>query len=125
MFRSLYGTLYDNQIKLNETKSVICKEIFMLFPVVIYVQKDFYLTEAINEKIRNLHSAGLIDYWHTGIIDERYLKVVESKEPRGIKIEYLSGCFFTWMISCVFSLLVFLGEVVQWKCQKKVKKFEE
>lgn len=125
MFRSLYGTLYDNQIKFNETKSVICREIFMLFPVVIYVQKDSYLREAINEKIRNLHSAGLIDKWHTDIIDERLLKVEESKEPRGIKIEYLSGCFFTWMASCVFSFLVFLGEAVQWKWQRKNKNLEE
>lgn len=124
MFRSFYGTLYDNQIKFNETKSVICKEIFMLFPVVIYVQKDSYLREAINEKIRNLQAAGLIDKWHTEIIDERLLKVEESKEPRGIKIEYLSGCFFTWMASCGFSFLVFLGEAVQFKFQRKNEKYK-
>lgn len=111
MLRSVTGVLYSNQLNFNQTKSLMCKEIFMMFPVVIYVPKDFYLTEAINEKIEFLQAAGLIDYWHSEILDERLLKVQESKEPKGIKLEYLSGCFFIWIIFCSFALVVFFGEI--------------
>lgn len=93
----------------------MCKEIFMMFPVVIYVPKDFYLTEAINEKIQFLQAAGIIDYWHKEIIDERFLKVVESKEPKGIKLEYLEGCFYLWEILCILATLLFFGEVLSEK----------
>lgn len=96
----------------------------MMFPVVIYVPKDFYLTEAINEKISFLQAAGLIEYWHSQIIDERYLKVIESKQPRGIKLEYLSGCFLIWISSCFFAILIFLGEIfnkISRNCFEKYK----
>lgn len=99
----------------------MCKEIFMMFPVVIYVPKDFYLTEAINEKIQFLQAAGLIDYWHKEIIDERFLKVVESKEPKGIKYEYLEGSFYIWEILCIIATLLFFGEVLS----EKLKRFRK
>lgn len=118
MFRSVTGTLYANQLAYNQTQSLMCKEIFMMFPVVIYVPKDFYLTEAINDKIQFLQAAGIIDYWHKEIIDERFLKVVESKEPKGIKFAYLTGCFYIWEILCVVATFVFFGEIVSDKLRK-------
>lgn len=122
MFRSYTGILYSNQLNLNQTKSVMCKEIFMMFPVVIYVPKNFYLTNAIDEQIQYLQGAGLIDYWHSEIIDQRYLKVQESSEPKPIKLEYLSGCFYIWIGSICLSSLAFIWEVMQWTCQKRSEK---
>jgi hypothetical protein len=115
LLRSLTGALYSNQINYNKTQQLICKEIFMTFPVVIYLAKDFYLTEAINEKITYLQASGLIEYWHSQIIDPRYHNVQESKQPKGIKIEHLSGCFYIWMMSLLFSCLIFLFEVMNQK----------
>lgn len=111
LLRSYTGALYANQLNFNKTISLICKEIFMMFPVVIYVPKDFYLTEAIDEKILILQAAGLIEYWHSEIIDTKFMKIYESKQPKGIKLEYLSGCFYMWIMSCSASILTFLGEI--------------
>lgn len=86
-----------------------------MFPVVIYVPKDFYLTEAIDRKIEILQAAGLIEYWHSEIIDTRFMKIQESKQPKGIKLEYLSGCFYILLISCTASILMFVYEVIKGK----------
>ena len=115
LLRSLTGTLYANQLRYNQTRYLICKEIFLMFPVVMYVRKDFYLTTAINRRIEILQAAGLIDYWHGLIIDERFLKVPESKQPQGIKIEYLTGCFYIWITCCVSAFVVFIGEILKAK----------
>lgn len=122
LLRSYTGVLYGNQLNFNKTVSLICKEIFMMFPVVIYVPKDFYLTKAIDEKIEILQAAGLIEYWHSKIIDTRFVKIFASKQPRGIKLEYLSGCFYFWSISCFASILMFLGEVFAGKFKQKSSK---
>lgn len=124
LFRSYTGTLYYNQIHFNETQYLMCKEIYMTFPVVLYFPKDFYLTSAINKKISLLQAAGLIDYWHSEIIDERYRKIVESNEPRGIKFAYVSGCFWIWFLSCLFSISLFIGEISYEKLFTARKKIE-
>lgn len=118
LLRSYTGALYSNQLNFNKTISLLCKQIFMMFPVVMYVQKDFYLTEAIDEKIQLLQAAGLIEYWHSEIIDPRFMKKQESKQPRGIKLEYISGCFYIWIISCTASLLTFFGEIIMGRFMK-------
>jgi hypothetical protein len=123
LLRSYTGTLYANQLNFNKTISLICKEIFMMFPVVIYCQKNYFLTEAIDEKIEILQAAGLIDYWHSEIIDTRFMKIEESKQPKGIKFESISGCFYIWIISCTASFLTFFGEVFMGKLLKKKGKF--
>lgn len=130
LLRSYTGAMYSNQLNFNKTEQIIsllCKEIFMSFPVVIYTPKNFYLTEALDEKIEILQAAGLIDHWHSQIIDPRFLKLRESAEPKGIKLETLSGCFFTWIICCLISFSTFLGELLIGKLTKKSKnslKFE-
>jgi hypothetical protein len=41
----------------------VLNEVIMTVPVVFYVQKDSYLSDIIDEKIFDLKSSGLIDYW--------------------------------------------------------------
>lgn len=93
----------------------------MMFPVVMYVPKDFFLTAPINDKILLLQAAGLIEYWHTQIIDKRFLKEPVSKQPRGIKIEYLAGCFYLWAICLSGSILAFICELFSGKLRKSEK----
>lgn len=119
LLRSLTGTHYANQRRYNQTQYLICKEIFLMFPVVMYVRKDFYLTSAINRKIEILQAAGLIDYWHSQIIDVRFLKIPESKQPQGIKLKYLTGCFYIWIIYCGLAFLIFVGEIVNFKLKMR------
>ncbi|CRK90118.1 CLUMA_CG003836, isoform A [Clunio marinus] len=90
LFRSLTGILYYNQLNYNKTQSMICKEMFMMFHVVIYVPKDFYLKEAINQKIQILIASGLIEFWHKSIIDQRFRRIEEDDEPESIKLDFWS-----------------------------------
>ena len=114
-FRSLTGILYQNQQNFNGTRYLICKEIFLTIPVVVYVRKRFFLLQPLNERIAMLEAGGLINYWHSLIIDERFLKVIESQEPSAIEIHHLSGGFFLLLFGCLISSLAFICEVLHAK----------
>lgn len=123
-FRSLTGVLYQNQHNFNGTRYLICKEIFLTIPVVIYVRKGFFLLQPLNERIAMLEAGGLINYWHSQIIDERYLKVIESQDPSAIQLHHLSGGFFLLLFGCLASSLAFICEVLHAKyfhCKLKVQ----
>lgn len=110
--RSLTGVLYDNQKNYNESVFLICKEKFMSLSVVIYFRKGFYLFEQLNLKIQHLQAAGLIDYWHSEIFDERFLNVKESQHPKQIQIGQLSGGFAILAIGCFLASLAFGFEIL-------------
>lgn len=123
-FRSLTGILYQNQQNFNGTRYLICKEVFLTIPVVVYVRKGFFLLQPLNERIAMLEAGGLINYWHSLIIDERFLKVIESQEPTAIEIHHLSGGFFLLLFGCLISSLAFICEVLYAKlfhCKMKVQ----
>lgn len=122
LFRSLAGTLYNNQLHFNETKSLICKEIFLTIPVVIYFPKNFYLKNAVNHQLEFLHAGGLIYYWDIAIYDERYRKVREDKHPRGMNIHGLSGCFYIYIITCCIACVAFVAEVVAGRGKSQLHK---
>lgn len=111
-FRSLTGVLYQNQKNFNGTRFLLCKEKFLTIPVVIYVQKGFYLLQSLNEHIWQLDAGGLLDYWHSQIIDSRYLNVIESQEPSAIELHHLSGCFLLLLIGAVIAAVAFLCEII-------------
>lgn len=111
-FRSLTGVLYQNQQNFNGTRLLLCKEKFMTIPVVIYVRKGFYLLQSLNEHIWQLDAGGLLDYWHSQIIDSRYLNVIESQEPTAIELHHLSGCFLLLLIGAFIAAVVFVCEIL-------------
>lgn len=111
-FRSFTGVLYQNQRNLNGTRYLMCKEKFLTIPVVMYVRKGFYLLQPLNEHIAMLEAGGLINYWHSQIIDERYLEIIESKEPSAIELHQLSGGFFILLFGCFIALLAFICELL-------------
>jgi hypothetical protein len=110
--QSLVEILYENQNKTNIFKAVICKEPLMMIPVVIYTRKDFYLTDALNEKIENFKAAGLIDFWHFQFIDKNLAKVEESKIPKVLNIEKMIGSFYILLIGFATSFVVFFVELL-------------
>lgn len=111
-FRSLTGVLYQNQKNFNGTRFLVCKEKFMTIPVVIYVRKRFYLLQSLNEHIWQLDAGGLLDYWHSQIIDTRYLNIIESQEPTAIELHHLTGCFLLLMIGAVIAAIAFVCELL-------------
>jgi hypothetical protein len=116
VFRSYTGTLYANELSIkhnNGSRILLCKELYMMFPVVFYLQKHSYLLNVINEKIEIIKAAGLSDYWHKIIIDERYLKIVESKQPKAIKMKYLVGTFNVLLMGAGVAVFVFVWELTK------------
>lgn len=118
--QSLIRILYFDQISPNRKKGrfKICKEIFLTIPVVIYTKKNFYLLDALNEKIDILKASGLIDFWHFQDIDERLLNVKETRDPKVLTINHLSGCFQILFLGYFASFVVFAFELLLVKVRK-------
>lgn len=77
----------------------------------IYTKKDFYLIDALNEKIEILKASGLIEFWQFQDVDQELLKGKESHEPKVLTVEHLIGCFEIWLTSCLTSFVVLIIEM--------------
>lgn len=117
--RSLLKTLYTNQISSKSSRFVMCKEVFMTIPIVIYTSKDFYLLDSLSDKIELLKSTGLITKWHYDIIKKDFMKFDGSSQPKVLTLDNLLGCFKLLGLGCLASVLVFAGELLFNKLKPK------
>lgn len=85
----------------------------MLVSSVIYALPDFYLVDALNLHISNLKSAGLIEYWHSKILDRNNLLVEVSEAPKSLKFQHFTGAFQFWLIGMAASIAAFVHEIVR------------
>lgn len=124
-FKGAYGGsiayfLYTNQISSKAMQNKFCPDTFLTIPVVIYTSKNFYLLNALNEKIQILKAAGLINFWHfEKYFDTRILKMKESKSPKVLTIKHFEGCFGILIFGSAVGSLVFVAEVLIEKRKKK------
>lgn len=115
---------YDEILHLNQHHQKnfsfnVCNEIILTVPVVFYIQKNSYLTEVLNEKIDDLKSAGLIDYWISKYLDPKYLKFKKSEQgPRKLNFNELSGAFQLLAFGSVVAATAFVIEHC-FSCMKK------
>lgn len=84
-----------------------------MIPVVFYLQKNSYLLNVVNDQIEIIKASGLIDYWHQSIIDQKYLIVVEEKEPKSMKFEYMQGTFNLLLCGHCVAMIAFLWEITK------------
>jgi hypothetical protein len=113
--KTLTGALYLNQLNHNATMFKICREPYMTLPIVVYVQKDFYLLNEINEKILLFQAFGLIEHWHSESVDSKFLNVEEATTLKALNVHHLWGTFQTWICGCFVGSLVFGGELLVWR----------
>lgn len=104
---ALFKALYVNQQAPKDHRYNICKEKFVTLPLVIYSQKDFYLLDALNEKIDILKSSGLIEFWFFQELDIRFLEPTFSKQRKVLTMKHLIGCFQILFIGLALSSIVF------------------
>lgn len=109
---SLLGILYINQKRSRNSQHKICKEAIFTIPVVIYTKKDFYMIDALNNKIGILKAAGLIEFWHLKDLDKGLLNVKESNDPKVLKMEYIIGSFYVLLLGCLACIFIFLIELL-------------
>jgi hypothetical protein len=101
---------YENQKSINSKKLHICKQTFMTISSTIYTQKDYFLIDELNLKIKTLNAAGLIQYWHDNYSVTKRLS--KEKYPKVIEMRHLFGCFQLWCMGLGLSFIVFSYEVL-------------
>lgn len=84
----------------------------MTIPVVMFARKNFYLVDAISEKILNFQAAGLIEYWHSQSVDKRFLKTKISKSPEKLTFNHLFGSFILMLAGLSIGFVILLIEVI-------------
>lgn len=110
--KTLTGALYLNQLSFNTTLYKICKEPYMTLPIVMYVQKNFYLLDEINEKILLFQAAGLIEHRHSKTVDSNFLNIKEEIVLKKLNMHHLYGSFQIWFCGCAIGGLIFITEIV-------------
>ncbi|KAL7017000.1 hypothetical protein ACKWTF_010218 [Chironomus riparius] len=111
--------LYQHSLK-NFTNFQICREYFMTVPIVIYTNKNFYLLQAINDKIEKLIAAGLIEYWHS-LSYKKELLNHRPKPPKVLTFNHLSGSFYILIFGCSVACLALVFELITYKFKLKIK----
>lgn len=104
--------LYTNQISPAKDRMKVCKEVFLNVPIVMYTVKNFWLLEEINEKIKLLKAAGLIDFWNNQFIDKRRVTKENNLdiEPKVLKISQFYGGFGILTCGMLISFVAFMVE---------------
>lgn len=120
-FNGAYGLtmshiLYFNQKSSRNSHVKVCKDIVMITPIVIYAQKDFYLVDAINDKIETFKAAGLIDFWRYQDLEKRIIIDDDKKYPKVLTLNQLMGSFEILLLGFVGSSFVFCFELLNFKC---------
>lgn len=111
-----YATFLDNNME-NGTTLNILDENLMTIQIVIYTRKNFFLLGALNEKIEEIKSSGLLQYWHykrKATLDFTNVK----KLPKVLTLERLAGCFEIWAFGLFIGFLSFIIESLP-KCLVK------
>lgn len=91
----------------------VLKEYLFDVQIVNYFPKNFYLVEAMNDKIGILKAAGLVNLWMEKYIDKSYIKIKKEKaRPRIMNIQQLFGGFQLLMIGIAISTLIFAVEML-------------
>lgn len=102
-----------NQVNLKNFSFNVCKEHILMAHVVMFLQKNSYLKEAFDQKIKLLKSNGLINFWISGYMDYQYLHIRQPKTgPKKLTLIELLGAFQLWMFGMGSSVLFFIFEQI-------------
>lgn len=78
----------------------------------MYFSKNFYLREAINYKLNELQTAGILEFWIKNYADMRFYKMKgEQIGPKKMEIEQLFGAFNLLFIGLGVGIIVFIVEL--------------
>jgi hypothetical protein len=115
--------LFRNQKELKESRQKICEEIYTTLSIVIYAQKNFWLLDALNEKIELFKSAGLMNFWLDKYVDRRITNVKQTKSPEVLTLSHLKGSFGMLLCGSLISFVVFLAELLIYKTFNHSKRY--
>lgn len=110
--RSFTNIVYCNQKNAHQKDVKMCKEVYSTTPIVMFVKKDFYLLDEINQRIDMLISSGLIEFWHFQDVDKRFLNIKHPKHPKVLTVKRLNGSLYILLCGYVISSAILGIELV-------------
>lgn len=88
-----------------------CKQFVSSYSIVLYLPKNFYLIEAINDVISKLSSSGIMSHIIDRYYELRYWNIkVSDKGPQKLTMQNLQGSFYLLLILCSLSVPIFMIE---------------
>lgn len=117
------NALYSNQINFKEFTYKTCKETLMTNHIIIYFRKNFYLVDEINERINSFKDFGITNFMKGRYADEKFRKVDGGSDgPSELTVEHFIGMFELWAFGLIVAFVLFVGEIVFFRIDKKVIK---
>lgn len=99
----------------------VCHETILTAHVAMFLQKNSYLKDALDMKIRLLKSNGLINHWIAKFMDYKYLNVKQqSHGPEKLNFNQLLGAFQVWLYALCLSVCLFISELVIHTIRRKL-----
>lgn len=102
-----------NKLNRNNFTLHVCKEDISMAQVVMFLRKNSFLKEAFDQKIALLKTNGLINFWISKYMSNRYL--VEDPPvnyPEKLTLHQVLSGFELWAACLVLSLLFFTLELI-------------
>ncbi|KAG5681337.1 hypothetical protein PVAND_010782 [Polypedilum vanderplanki] len=117
---SLEQILYYNKLNYKNNTLTVCREYLFTFQYGIYFRKNSYLTKMFNKKISLFKTAGLIDYWSSDFISNKYLNMkIDSDGPKKLNMEHLLGSFELLAAGALITIIIFIFEILAVKFRIK------
>ncbi|XP_075155866.1 uncharacterized protein LOC142229211 [Haematobia irritans] len=92
----------------------------------VYFSKHSYLVNIFDHLLKNLRSFGLIDHWAKQVFDDRFLETLPANtETIPLSLSHVSSVFMLCVYAYGFSTLVFIIEVIWFKCNERHSKNRE
>lgn len=115
--------IYQNQKNRDGAQFIVLNERVMSIPSAIFTPKNYFLIPSFDEKIHELKSAGLIEYWHNLVVDQKFLKLNRGKsQPKPLSFHHVVGCFQMLGVGFFISSLIFVAEFLVNRRKKENKK---
>lgn len=117
---SMTDIIYRNQQHYKEFALKVCKEQVLTVNIVMYLQKNSFLKEAIDDQLSQLLSFGFLEYWTQKFADPKYFKIKnEERGPKKLTVNRLIGVFTLYLYGSAASLLSLLLELTFFQMRKK------
>lgn len=91
------------------------------YPIALYMQKDFYLKKQVDNIIRKIFDAGLVEKWLQDSCIEKY----ESRyyPPDQLSVAYIGAALVFFLgVGSLFSISTFIAEkLVSWKMKQPAR----
>ena len=112
--------MYLNQIRANKRKLlVMCQQRLLSMPTIILTPKNSIFVDILSQVIIELKSAGLVTFWLSEDVNEKFKYSNDESTPRRLDFYHLSGGFYFLGIGLIFGFLAFLGENFRHKIWRK------